>query len=88
MFRALWTKKVQVSIDQEAKFFNTKHKVEYAVPLSVGVQKVTVYKADVELAVQWLIFQTEGNFGSLTEAADLVKAIEFEIEALKAGNKI
>ena len=44
------------------------------------------YKADVELAAQQLIFQTEGNFGSLTEAADLVKAIA--IEALKAGNKI
>ena len=55
-------------------------------PLSVGVQQVTVYKADVELAAQRLIFQTEGNFGSLTEAADSVKAIE--IEVLKAGNKI
>ena len=51
---------------------------------------MTVYKAaaDFELAAQRLIFQTEGNFGSLiiTEAADSVKAIE--IEALKAGNKI
>ena len=51
------------------KFFNTKHKVDYAVTLSVGIQ----HKADDELAAQRLIFQTEGNFGSLTEAADSVK---------------